>query len=244
MRSDMWKVIVERPRLGRVHADACGRRAQKLLPHDHEGEALDVIERSFRARRTKSLNENLAPLRRYLHRQLGRPWDKVYAEMRAEISFDNVVQKHVLAHLQQLIELRPQVVDGVVYREDGWPLDQRRGGALYVDPRTGIIRKPRARSRANRNLRRDDFASRGTNACLLRVDGVWFHVTLAPVPAPRFRAPRVRVTDVVTKRAPDYTWWTRPNSWHRYGDPNVYAIAKRQLSKRELREHRRAGQIR
>ncbi len=241
MRSDMWKVIVERPRLGRAFAASVGRRATKLLPRDHEGEHLDVIERF---ERTKSLNENLAPLQRYLERQVGRPWDKVYSEMRAEISFDNVVQKHVLAHLHQLIELRPQIVDGVVYREDGWPLTQRRhGGRLYVDPKSGIIKKPRVRRHAQ-ITKRDDFASLGTSACLLRIDGTWWHITLAPTPAPRYVAPAVRVTDVVTKRAPDYAWWAPPNAWHRYGALNVYACAKRQASKRELREHRRAGRIR
>lgn len=241
MRSDMWKVIVERPRLGRGYASALGRRGAKLLPRDPDGDDLDVIER---LPRTKSLNENLAPLQRYLERQVGRPWDKVYAEMRAEISFDNVVQKHVLEHLHQLIELRPQIVDGVVYREDGWPLGaRRRGGALYVDPKSGLIQKPRPARKAPA-ARRDDFASLGPGACLLRVDGTWWHVTLAATPPPNFLFPVARVIDVVTKRAPDYSFWTHPNTWHRYGAPNVYAAAKRQASKRELRAHRRAGRIR
>jgi hypothetical protein len=244
MRSDMWKVIVERPRLGRGYAASLSNRARKLLPHDHDGDTLDVIDRSVRTQRSKSLNENLAPLRRYLERQVGRPWDKVYGEMRAHISFDNVVQKHVFEHLEQMIELRPQIVDGVLYTESGWPLVSRRRIALYVDPRTGIIRKPRPRDRADKNARRDDLASLGSNACLLKVDGVWWHVTLAATPARRFSAPHVRVIDVVTKRAPDYTYWSPPGAWHRYGAPNVYAVAKRQASKRELREHRRAGRIR
>lgn len=242
MRSDMWKVIVERPRLGRGYASTLRRRASKLLPRDHEGEHLDVIERF---QRTKSLNENLAPLQRYLARQVGRPWDKVYSEMRAQISFDNVVQKHVLEHLHQLIELRPQIVDGVVYREDGWPLTQRRhGGGLYVDPKSGLIMRPRVRRRAASTKKRDDFASLGSSACLLRIDGAWWHITLAPTPAPRYHSPEARVIDVVTKRAPDYAWWAPPHAWHRYGALNVYAMAKRQASKRELREHRRAGRIR
>src|SRR5438309_9686382 len=32
----------------------------------------------------KWLNENLAPLRRYLESNVGRPWSKVYAEIRSE----------------------------------------------------------------------------------------------------------------------------------------------------------------
>lgn len=30
---------------------------------------------------SKVLNENLTPLRRYLERQVGRPWNKVYSEI-------------------------------------------------------------------------------------------------------------------------------------------------------------------
>jgi hypothetical protein len=238
MRSDMWKVIVERPRLGRGYADALGRRAQKLLPRDHDGEQLDVIERFPRS---KSLNENLAPLQRYLARQVGRPWDKVYSEMRAQISFENAVQKHVLAHVDQFIELRPQIVNGVVYHEDGRPLGgRRRADALYVDPKSGIIQKLRVR-RHTQTKARDDFASLGTNACLLCLDGVWWHITLATVPSARALG---SIIDVVTKCAPPFAHWSPPNAWHRYGAPNLYAIAKRQASKRELREHRRAGRIR
>jgi hypothetical protein len=32
-----------------------------------------------------ALNENLNPLKRYLHAQVGRPWNKVYAEIAARI---------------------------------------------------------------------------------------------------------------------------------------------------------------
>lgn len=133
MRADMWKVIVERPRLGRREANARGRR-----PRVKHRAALDDAPRFERFRRTKSLNENLAPLRRFLERQIGRPWDKVYSEMRAQISFDNVVQKHVLAHLDEFIWRHVRVVDGEVI-----PLQRhfRRKSGLYVDPNTGLIRR-------------------------------------------------------------------------------------------------------
>ena len=47
----------------------------------------------------KSLNEHLGPLRRYLSSQVGRPWDKVYAEICAHISVDSAVQDHVRDHV-------------------------------------------------------------------------------------------------------------------------------------------------
>jgi hypothetical protein len=33
----------------------------------------------------KQMNESLGPLRRYLERQVGRPWNKVYAENNADM---------------------------------------------------------------------------------------------------------------------------------------------------------------
>lgn len=234
MRSDMWKVIVERPRLGRGHADAVGRRARKLAPGDLDGSALGCIERS---ERTKSLNENLAPLRRYLERQVGRRWDAVYSEMRAQISFDNVVQKHVFAHLEQFLWRNVRVVDGFVWSREQWSSVPRRGG-LFVDPSTNLIRRL-VRTEVEAPVARSDLVELGPRACLCSVGGVWFHVVLAPMPA--------RITseiDVVTRRAPEPTSWIdRHNGIARYGQGNVYAIAKRQLGKRELRAHRAAGRM-
>ena len=76
MRDDMAQVIVERPRLrggstrkGRTTDwDAMPSREGMRRPHVLRGDP-------------KSLNENLSPLRRYLERQVGRPWDKVYPKL-------------------------------------------------------------------------------------------------------------------------------------------------------------------
>ena len=73
MRDDMAQVIVERPRLrggstrkGRTGDwDAMPSREGMRRPHVLRGDP-------------KPLNENLSPLRRFLERQVGRPWDKVY----------------------------------------------------------------------------------------------------------------------------------------------------------------------
>ena len=48
----------------------------------------------------KLLNENLAPLRRYLERQVGRPWDKVYSEIAEGLRVASTVQRHVRDHLR------------------------------------------------------------------------------------------------------------------------------------------------
>jgi len=56
----------------------------------------------------KVLNENLAPLRRYLERQVGRKWDKVYAEISAQLRPTSAVQQHVRDHLHDFVAVTPR----------------------------------------------------------------------------------------------------------------------------------------
>src|SRR5258708_4981364 len=92
MRSDMSKVIVERPRRG-------GGRDRKGRP---EREFEDTPSKQSMKRGhsdLKDLNENLAPLKRYLGRNVGRSWNKVFSEICENIRMDNAVQKHVRGHV-------------------------------------------------------------------------------------------------------------------------------------------------
>ena len=56
----------------------------------------------------KSFNENLAPLRRYLAAQVGRPWRKVYSEIAANLNADSTVQQHVRDHLHDFVAVTPR----------------------------------------------------------------------------------------------------------------------------------------
>ena len=53
------------------------------------------------------LNENLAPLQRYLARQVGRPWNKIYAEIAEHLKPTSTVQQHVRDHLKDFVQLHP-----------------------------------------------------------------------------------------------------------------------------------------
>ena len=76
----MAKILVERPRQGgRIRIK---RRKQNQRPAWIDGDGPQRESKSF-SRGTKWLNENLAPLIRYLRSQRGRPWDDVHAEIAA-----------------------------------------------------------------------------------------------------------------------------------------------------------------
>lgn len=80
MREDMFKVIVERPRL--VNSNAYKEDGRQFRNDEENGTRLG-IKKGYAY--SKGLNENLAPLRRFLEKQVNRPWDKVYAEIREQI---------------------------------------------------------------------------------------------------------------------------------------------------------------
>lgn len=114
MRSDMDKVLVERPRVGGWSVRK-GRPPRDL----EELPAFTGLRRQVKERGDfKDLNENLQPLRRYLERQLGRPWNKVYSEMRAHIDPGNEVQAHVLTHVGDFVRLRVEKVDAQAFVAD------------------------------------------------------------------------------------------------------------------------------
>lgn len=88
MRNDMFKVIVERPRLVNSNGySSDGRRYR----NNEDAPAFLGMKRGYGRR--KWLNENLAPLQRYLAKQVNRPWGKVYSEIRATIDGRSTVQQ-------------------------------------------------------------------------------------------------------------------------------------------------------
>lgn len=142
MREDMFKVIVERPRRGwRTRKLSRGKlnRAGDTLPKKQGLKR----QREENGTRTKWLNENLAPLKRYLGQQVGRPWDKVRAEIGAHLDPGHTVKQHVLEHLDDFV-LRPSIGrDG----EWVWPYlwtwgdGQPAPGKLYVHPVDGLLKR-------------------------------------------------------------------------------------------------------
>jgi hypothetical protein len=141
MRADMFKVIVERPRWGASHA-ASPKLKRKLHPDTHHI-GLKLHAR-IGARYTKSLNENLAPLVRYLRRQRGRPWNAVFSDICARLDTGSTVKMHVRQHIDDFVLTRISVgrhgewmFEGqVLGRHDRW-CRQRQ---FFVDPRDGVLK--------------------------------------------------------------------------------------------------------
>ncbi len=184
MRSDMSKVVIERPRHN--HKDLSkktGRRIHRYDPND-EYEDFPKHEPASKGRGTKEFTDLLGPLWKFLRSNVGRPWDKVYSELCAHLDRRKTTGRHVFQHLEGYVEVNCFVgddgeiyarqrdggvrrigehtltvafVDGAGVQRWGVQVDENHhyGHDLYVDPRTGLLCVEKKRSsQAVREARR------------------------------------------------------------------------------------------
>lgn len=230
----MFKVIVERPRL--VNPRACGSAYPRgALRHRFERDIEEAPKRLGMAagHREKWLNENLAPLARFLRGQVGRPWNKVRSEIAAHLSVGSAVQKHVLDHLRDFVAEHVEIVDGVPH-ERRWGVLGYVGQSrsrLWVCPRTGLLRF------AARAPRREPEPVACRVAVVSGDSEVWriardlFTVRFARLPPVEARS---RCFDVVlaTHLTPD--WFDHRARLERLYGRDRYAASKRDPGRREL----------
>src|SRR5215218_1782586 len=121
MRDDIDEVIVDRPRPGSrwiKHARRTRRiDAKVMLARDPDAipPQIGIRRWTTMSRHWKSLNENLAPLRRYLEKQVGRPWSKIWSDISKNLSAASTVQQHVRDHIGDFVAIRTFMQDGTVY---------------------------------------------------------------------------------------------------------------------------------
>ncbi len=259
MREDMAKVIVERPRL--IHSnqyDTDGR----IFRNREDAPSRLGMQKGYSER--KHFNENLAPLRRFLEKQVNRPWDKVYADIRAQIDGRSTVQQHILQHIDNFVAVQTVWDDAtgeVMLKARSWTgsleylRDTRIG--LYVDPRTGILRKNRHYISYANQRRKQLLAEKqeslqrlrvlDANTQLHKIDGLWYRIELADIPPPHIvidedgsqNTVNDTVWDVVCKawvsRMTEHPL-ARAYACAKQGIPLRYAKSKRQLSAKEMKE--------
>ena len=249
MRTDMFKVIVERPRGYKGSESRADRRRD-----DFEGPHRLGMRAGYGYR---ALNENLRPLQRYLRSQVGRPWNKVYSEIARTIDRRNTVQQHVYQHIEDFVAVKVAWKDGNLVDLDAYGGIKDLSQELYVDPRTGLLRinkhyrswrqRNRADARANAaetNARRriiDDVTQ------LHLIDGEWYEIRFAPLPPGEWKNVVVRGRTVykyvaearydVVRKCMTSDGEGRDQRASLYGVRLLYATTKRQLSHREKKSY-------
>src|SRR5258708_7704922 len=144
MRSDMSKVITERPRSG--HYLPSRKSAARIRPGGPDDEYEDQPKRlpiswgSQSSLGCKYFSDHLGPLRRFLRRNVNRPWDKVFGELKAQLDDRSVTGRHVFEHIKTEVKQDCFIgKDGKVYIPMGSHGPVPVYG-LYVHPRTLLLK--------------------------------------------------------------------------------------------------------
>jgi hypothetical protein len=139
MRSDMAKVICERPRRKNK-----GKLALRLNRHEAriDPEGAPVITSMKRLHAVylgpgglKEHGEHLKPLIRWLRKNVGRCWNDVFSELCDQLDRRSTVQRHVLFHVDGYVIRHVLIINGVPHLRMGLsqPLELW-DSQLYVDP--------------------------------------------------------------------------------------------------------------
>lgn len=163
MRPDMCKVLVERPRLRgwKKGRQEC-RRAQAVVL-DADLEVVDYFSRRtvpIGGRRLrwayKEFRDHMQPLRRYLEKQVGRPWDVVWQDICRRTDTRSKAQWHLRLHVEVEVDMDTHADANGQILVRGYPLLKGARPRLYIDPTTGLLCRLAARTerecvnRANR----------------------------------------------------------------------------------------------
>lgn len=194
----MAKKLCERPRTeygwGRMDKYVRNNkiRVQDLVEYEEEeGTVIDIDSgRKHQpmsiGRGSKELGENLAPLYRFLDKQVGRHWDAVYSEIREKVSANSATQIHILEHAETHVSGYQETLiikeDGSVYNETyGFEL---RNDELYIHPQTKILCKYKTDKKIQNKfwlnpnkIEQKDLLKIEDYIYFAKMDGIWYEIT-------------------------------------------------------------------
>lgn len=195
MRNDIAKVICERPRVGGVRKRSHRRQLNRVDGEtDPKGESMH--RRRLYSWAAKEFSDFLEPLKGFLAKSVGRPWNKVYAELAALLPKDTTTGRHVWTHVDGYVERHAVFENGRVYNPEGRggyridggklprSLRELSRGDLYVSAHGLLMRYRKAPAK------RTDGPPAAPTACQLisrtagyvKQGGAWWHVTFQVVP--------------------------------------------------------------
>jgi len=252
MRNDMKHIILS---AGRTASARGYSRQYKLEEGEAHGPVRESMRKPYRRNwRGKEMRLKLAPLRRFVEAQVGRPWDTVYSEICARVR--GLMAPQILEYVSDRVATNTELLNGeVVERSSWWGVREVAGYYdLYVHPVSRLLcRVPATTSRsAARQARRERERAKvlavrrdlpdGSQAH--RVKGIWYMVRLEPLPRPETLVPVRDEAGVIIYPVREYdallgchlsdAGWLRRELRERYGKAGVYGASKRQLSHKEL----------
>ena len=190
MRSDMSKVVIERPRRG--HSLPSRKTGLRIRNYDQEYDYDDLPNRLSGSRNkhirssdsygTKSFSDLLGPLRRFLRKNVGRPWNNVYSELAQHLDKRKTTGIHIFDHVKWEVEEDCFIgKDGKIYNVRSRGNDPVSG--LYVHPVTKLLcwsdrktpwQKTLAAKRAKRQRQSDWRVPITGTRHYVKLKGIWY----------------------------------------------------------------------
>ena len=240
MRKDLNKVLTERPRVGHKNKYKQTRKQhQRSFDCSDEDGPFGGCEGMRQPYRDRKQNSDLwSAIRRWMAKQVGRPWNDVFSEVCRDLHESDDMRAHFMAHVR--IEVDEQVnitPNGRLYRPrgplsrgdwDNWTPDHIPGvrKRYYVDPRDGILKKtPDADYIGERHWRYEpeSFGWVMFDGVQIKyIDGIWYAVAIT-----------VRKESYIDRRYNFSTKTYEPYSAFR----DAYDFHKRQLNSKELKKY-------
>lgn len=226
MREDMHKVVVERERYGSSRKNRkWGKRIAFASDAEHDDQPKFVSSGRKRqyGSHCKWFTDVLGPLTGFLQSNVGRPWNKVYSELRQGLDVRKVTGRHIFDHLERMVETDCVIgADRKVYAgPHGWNVT-----GFYVHPKSGLLSfvpRQSARERKKEELSRqtiDEIRLDRARSYKL-IEGQWYDIAFCFI---EIAHGDIRnAWDVVARRHVRLTSWS-----------NRVAISKRQCNREEL----------
>lgn len=238
------EIVIERPRGGMRISLKKLTGYKKALKKITDEASEDGLLRPYLVKtrkRTKHFSDHLGPLYRWLHSQVGKPWDAIYKELCQQLETRTLSGQHILFHVWGYVERHVELINGVPYPQSRnsyshrYPLGYWRE-QLYVHPDTGILciakKAPRIHTK-----KRNDLLIVNNDYHYRQLNNVWYLVSVPCQPLP----------DVVLQNLPDFllpmiiegeTAWYEPvlgrfDSWYEYNG-QFRVVRKRQCYKKEI----------
>src|SRR5262249_21405018 len=146
------------------------------LPHRVSGSRSKFMQEA----RTKYFSDQLSPLRRFLQSNIGRPWNKVYSEMREHLDARKTTGNHVFEHLEREVSTNCYEEGRVIYSYDLSYTKAVPVYGFYVHPRTGLLcwrdREARKKHEAPKERTRVRFNRKN----YIKLNGIWYIAELKP----------------------------------------------------------------
>lgn len=243
MRSDLNKVVTERPRRGGGGpSQPKGYRKNTDLSED--APKREKIRRKWIEdwNEGKEFSDVLGPLNRWLHSKIGCNWDDIYSEISTTLKKTSKTMLHIYTHIFQFVETKVRIIDGVAYHHN-WDFPIKSYGNyynFYVHPETNVLcLAPKNKKKKWKN--KGPQAIKIDGQFYLKIDNIWYKVETKKFEPTKyldttysgFKVYRDHyyAYDPVIKQTFTSQWYAR----EMYGEC-VIGVSKQQLNKKEIKK--------